>query len=178
MAHADIAPGEEPPRRHGALTLLRNASGHVLLVRTSYKGGRWQLPGGAAHKDEPPHLARRRELAEETGIDQSRTGDLILIDYTPPSTIGVEGLNVVFDGGTVPDDAVITLPGALPGEDEPELTDYAFVPPARLGEFCIEHQTRRIEAALAVLADPTAPRYLYLGSPPPEPEALEEPEEL
>jgi 8-oxo-dGTP pyrophosphatase MutT (NUDIX family) len=178
MAHADIAPGQEPPRRHGAKTLLRNESGDILLVRTRRKGGVWQLPGGGAYQNEPPHEARRRKFAEETGIDQPRTGDLILIDYTPPSATSGEGLNMLFNGGTVPDGAVITLPAALPGEDAPDITDYAFVPPDRLRDYCNEHQARRIEAALAVLADPTAPRYRYLGGPPPEPEEPQEPEEL
>lgn len=165
MAHADIRPAEDPPRRVGAPSLIRDTSGRVLLVRTSYGGGRWQLPGGAAHAGEPPHVARRRELDEETGLQQP-TGALLLVDYTPASQSGVERLDVVFDGGTVADGTLITLPEALPGEDEPELTDHAFVDPDRLAHYCGEHQTRRIRAALAVLADPRAPRYLYVGAPP------------
>lgn len=163
MAHADNA--QEPPRRHGALTLLRDQAGHVLLVQPSYTDRGWQLPGGGAHRGEAPHLAQLRELAEETGLAPRRAGALLLNDYTPPGR-REEGLNLVFDGGTVPPGTTVSLPPARPGEDEPELIAALFVAPARLRDYCNEHQTRRILAALAVLEDPTAPRYLVAGEVP------------
>lgn len=168
MTHADVPRGQDPRRRHGALTLVRDTGGSVLLVRTSYNG-RWQLPGGAAHADEPLPIAQARELLEETGL-RIHSRQLLVIDETPRSHSGsVEGLNVVFDGGAVPEDTVITLPEALPGQD-PELTDYKWVKPGGLHKVCNPQQTARIQAALKVLADPAAaPRYLYSGVTPCDP---------
>lgn len=60
-------------RRHthtGAYTILRNAAGHILLIRKTrgpYTGA-WDLPGGRIEWGESPETAARRELQEETGI--------------------------------------------------------------------------------------------------------------
>jgi hypothetical protein len=64
------------------------------------------------------------------------------------------------------DGTVITLPGVQPRETEPELIDFAFVPPDRLRDYANEPQAARIESALAVLADPAAPRYCVQGRAP------------
>lgn len=40
----------------------------ILLVRSWLSDGRWQLPGGGAHKHEDPKAAAIRELYEETGV--------------------------------------------------------------------------------------------------------------
>jgi 8-oxo-dGTP pyrophosphatase MutT (NUDIX family) len=170
MAHVDIAPCREPGRRHGALTLVRNRHGRVLLVRPSYTDGWYQLPGGAAHADEPPHVARWRELAEETGLHQPGTGALLLVDWMPanPEKDASEGLNLVFDGGVLDDDTAIVLPALLAGQEKPELTGWVWVPPDRLATYCEPYQYRRILAALAVLEDPTVQRYRVKGEMPPE----------
>ena len=132
MAHGDIPPDGEPPRRHGILTLPRNTQGDVLIVFPSYRGPReGQLPGGGSHMDEPPHKTRRREFLAETGIDQPRTGALLVVDYTPRSARGsVEGLNLVFDGksdpGRHPDH-----PARYPARPEEARTDRLQVRAAR-----------------------------------------------
>lgn len=51
----------------GALVLVRNQAGELLLVRQSYTRG-WSLPGGLLGRHEPPMQAAARELAEETGL--------------------------------------------------------------------------------------------------------------
>ncbi|MEK8173498.1 NUDIX domain-containing protein [Streptomyces sp. M19] len=66
--HADTDYTRPGHRRIGALLLIRNPAGHVLLVKPSYKPG-WLLVGGGAKRDEAPHLAARREAREETGWD-------------------------------------------------------------------------------------------------------------
>jgi 8-oxo-dGTP diphosphatase len=163
MAHADTNYAQPGHRRIGALLLIRNTAGHVLLVKPSYKPG-WVLPGGGAVPDELPHLAARREAIEETGLADLIPGDLLITDYVPanPETGSVEGLNLIFDGGTVPNGTGITLPAARPNE-EPELTDWAFVPPNRLPDYCKPYQHRRITAALAGLADPKQRGYRVEG---------------
>ncbi|MFG3026660.1 NUDIX domain-containing protein [Streptomyces sp. NPDC048254] len=163
MAHVDTDCTHPGERRLGALLLIRDAAGHVLLVKPSYKDG-WQLPGGGALPNEMPHLAARREGVEETGLTGLRPGDLLITDYVPanPALGAVEGINLVFDGGIVPGDTVIVLPAARPGT-EPELVDWAFVSPQQLGEFCKPYQKRRIQEALAALADPSRRGYRVEG---------------
>lgn len=163
MAHADIPPHRQPRRRIGCLILPRNHAGDVLLVKPSYRQG-WQPIGGAARQDETPYQAARREALEETGLPWT-PGALLLIDYTPATPRSVEGYNFVFDGGIVGEDIDITLPAIRPGDMQPELLDWAFISRAQLADYCNEHQTRRIEAAFTVLADPTKPRNLVEGRP-------------
>lgn len=163
MTHSDTDYAQPGHRRIGALVLIRNASGHVLLVKPSYKEG-WHLVGGGALPNELPHRAARREALEETGLADLVPGDLLITDYmrANPATSAVEGVNFVFDGGTVPDDTVITLPTAKAGE-EPELIDWAFVPADRLADYCMPYQMRRVAEALAALADPKRRGYRVEG---------------
>jgi ADP-ribose pyrophosphatase YjhB (NUDIX family) len=46
----------------GVSIILRNDAGEVLLVRHSYAGRRWTLPGGGVHRGEPPEQTARREM--------------------------------------------------------------------------------------------------------------------
>lgn len=64
-AHTDTDNAHPGHRRVGGLLLIRNAHGHVLLVKPSYRDG-WQLVGGAV-PNELPHLAARRRV-EETAL--------------------------------------------------------------------------------------------------------------
>jgi 8-oxo-dGTP pyrophosphatase MutT (NUDIX family) len=41
---------------------------HVLLVRHTYGGREWDLPGGRIRRDEPPASTARREMHEELGV--------------------------------------------------------------------------------------------------------------
>lgn len=163
--HKDTDYSSPPGRRIGALALIRDESGAVLMVKPSYKDGH-QLPGGAAHADEFPHVACAREVTEETRLTDFEPGRLLVVDYVPRNekTGTAEGINFVYDGGTIPNGTEITLPDAASGE-EPELNGYMFVPLYALGEFALPYQERRIRSAIAVLEDDRHSAYLVEGRP-------------
>jgi ADP-ribose pyrophosphatase YjhB (NUDIX family) len=66
-------------RTEGAHVLVREEEGRILVVRTTYLGPGWMLPGGRVERSETPHAAAIRETREETGIEV-RVDRLILID--------------------------------------------------------------------------------------------------
>ncbi|MEE1764392.1 NUDIX hydrolase [Streptomyces sp. SP18BB07] len=166
--HGDTDFTNPPRRRTGALAVIRDETGAVLMMQKGYKNGTFGLPGGCAHGDEAPHLACGREVSEETGLVFT-PGRLLVVDYVPRNeeTSVTEGLNLVFDGGTVPSNAVIVLPEPPPGE-EPELIGYEFVPLDQLSELAGGHTERRVRAAVAALEDPSRhPAFLVEGRPVP-----------
>lgn len=71
-------------KRVAADVLLKDTSGHVLLVNPTYKPG-WDLPGGMAEANEPPEDAATRELVEELGLRVTIRG-LLVIDWVAPPT--------------------------------------------------------------------------------------------
>jgi 8-oxo-dGTP pyrophosphatase MutT (NUDIX family) len=48
----------------------------VLLVRHTYGHRRWDLPGGALHRGEPPTTTATREMREELGVTVSEWREL------------------------------------------------------------------------------------------------------
>jgi 8-oxo-dGTP pyrophosphatase MutT (NUDIX family) len=66
------------PRKRGVKCLVTDAD-RVLLVRHTYGRRSWDVPGGAVKRGEPPHIAARREMREELGIqaaDWSLAGEI------------------------------------------------------------------------------------------------------
>jgi 8-oxo-dGTP diphosphatase len=68
----------------GAVAVIRDADGRVLLARHTYPVGRsrqeiWALPGGAVEKYESIPQALRRELAQELHLDIA-VDRLLLVD--------------------------------------------------------------------------------------------------
>ncbi len=55
-------------RTEGAHVFLTDDSGRVLVVRTTYLGPGWMLPGGRIERGETPHDGAARETQEETGL--------------------------------------------------------------------------------------------------------------
>ncbi|MFE0765138.1 NUDIX domain-containing protein [Streptomyces smyrnaeus] len=161
--HNNKRPGH---RRIGALLLIRNPEGDVLLVKPSYRT-HWQLVGGGVWTNELVPHAALREGFEEIKIADLEVGDLLAVDHIAanPASGAVEGLNFIFDGGVLPNDAPVILPDPAPGEEEPELTDWKFVPTNQLGDYCNPVQHSRICAALAALDDPSQRAYLAEGQP-------------
>jgi ADP-ribose pyrophosphatase YjhB (NUDIX family) len=66
-------------RTEGAHVLVADADGRILVVRTTYLGPGWMLPGGRVERSETPHRAAVRETREETGIEVTVDG-LVLVD--------------------------------------------------------------------------------------------------
>lgn len=66
-------------RTEGAHVLVSDAAGRILVVRTTYLGPGWMLPGGRVERGETPHAAAAREALEETGI-RVRVDRLLLVD--------------------------------------------------------------------------------------------------
>ena len=66
-------------RSEGTHVLVTDERGRLLVVRTTYLGPEWMLPGGRIERGETPHLAAEREALEETGIRVS-VERLVLID--------------------------------------------------------------------------------------------------
>lgn len=66
-------------RTEGAHVLVADAAGRILVVRTTYLGSGWMLPGGRVERSETPHHAAARETREETGLAVS-IDRLVLID--------------------------------------------------------------------------------------------------
>ncbi|MEU1627030.1 NUDIX hydrolase [Streptomyces sp. NPDC020096] len=159
--HTDTDFSNPPGRRIGALALIRNPAGNVLMVKPTYKKG-WILPGGSAHPDEHAYEACAREVREETGLPLT-PGRLLVVDYIPrdPHTKAAEGYSFVYDGGMAPEGIAITLPSLGSGEDR-ELSSYEFVPVYDLHAYAMPHQERRVRAAVAAL-DSGALTYLVEG---------------
>jgi 8-oxo-dGTP diphosphatase len=70
--------------KDGGGSLFRDEDGRVLLVDPVYKPT-WDLPGGAVEKEESPHAACRREVAEELGLDRP-PGRVLVVDWIPSRT--------------------------------------------------------------------------------------------
>lgn len=66
-------------RTEGAHVFATDDEGRILVVRTTYLGPEWMLPGGRVERGETPHAAAAREALEETGM-RVRVDRLLLVD--------------------------------------------------------------------------------------------------
>lgn len=135
-----------PRKRAISQMLLRDPDDRVLLCQLTYKQD-WDLPGGVVEVGESPQLAVAREVEEELGL-QVPAGPLLLTDWLPPWGGWDDALCLVFDGGvheaSVLDRVV---------KQAREIRSVAFCTPAEARERCTDFTARRVEAALAALAD-------------------------
>ncbi|TDD31888.1 NUDIX hydrolase [Actinomadura sp. KC06] len=101
--------------------LLTDTEDRVLLVKTHYRDD-WGLPGGVAEEGEPPHLACRREIGEELGLDRP-AGPLLAVDFATADGHRLRSMiYLIFDGGTLTGAPAITV-------QEDEIAEYAVLPP-------------------------------------------------
>ncbi|MEV6691432.1 NUDIX hydrolase [Micromonospora sp. NPDC051196] len=154
--HAHLAEGnaKQPRKRVGADVLIRNEQGHVLLVNPRYKPD-WDLPGGMAEANEPPHLAAQRELREELGIELS-VGRLLVVDWVAPHGPWDDSLMFVFDGGSLRSGEVANLRLA-----DGELLAFTFSPLDEAKELLRPYVWHRLASAISTPA--TECRYLLGG---------------
>ena len=73
-------------RIEGAHLLAKDEHGAILVVRTTYLGAGWMLPGGRVERGETPHAAAIRETVEETGL-AARVERLVLVDAHHPRDV-------------------------------------------------------------------------------------------
>lgn len=66
-------------RTEGAHILVEDEAGRVLVVRMTYMGSGWMLPGGRVERGETPEAAAVRETREETGLEV-RVDRLLLVE--------------------------------------------------------------------------------------------------
>jgi 8-oxo-dGTP diphosphatase len=78
-------------RVEGAHALVQDGEGRFLVVRPTYQGRSWSLPGGRIERGEIPEVTAARETREETGV-AVRVGRLRLVD-----TRRSIGVSFIFD---------------------------------------------------------------------------------
>jgi 8-oxo-dGTP diphosphatase len=122
-----------------AAGVILNSHGHVLLVKHSYGPLNWELPGGAAERDESPTETSVREVLEETGLRVS--AERLTGVYYERHGPGREAVHFVFLCRIV--DEVAT-----PRPDLDEVTACAYWPPETLPRPISDFTTRRIQHAL------------------------------
>ncbi len=106
-AHLAEGNATQPRKRVSADVILRDRSGRMLLVDPKYKPD-WDMPGGMAEANEPPHQAVQREITEELGLDL-RVGELLCVDWVAPHGPWDDLLAFIFDGGKLADEQIAGL---------------------------------------------------------------------
>ncbi|MFD7663032.1 NUDIX domain-containing protein [Streptomyces sp. NPDC059788] len=143
MTHSDIPHGQQPRTRVGALLLLTDAEGLLVLIQPRYKAGLF-LVGGARHADESPREAALRESREEVGLEIV-PGRKLLDYYSPPNPkTGAEAaVNYVYDGGVLDEGQLDSITLAVE-----EVLAWDRVRESRLDLFTTEPHAVIIRAAL------------------------------
>jgi ADP-ribose pyrophosphatase YjhB (NUDIX family) len=103
-------------RTEGAHVLVRDEEGRILVVRTTYLGPGWMLPGGRVERSETPHAAAARETREETGIEV-RVDRLVLVDAHRRRNVSFIYAGTVLGGTLEPQFGEIAEAGWLDREE-------------------------------------------------------------
>ena len=156
-AHLAEGNATQARKRVSADALLRDEAGRILLVNPKYKPG-WDIPGGMAEANEPPHLTVQRELREELNLTIT-PGPVLCIDWVSPHGPWDDLLAFIFDGGQL-DIQQIT---ALTIHDA-ELSAFEFCTPEHASQRLRPHVWRRLNAALTASHNGKT-QYLHDGNP-------------
>lgn len=131
-------------RSEGANLLATDETDRILVVRTTYLGPGWMLPGGRVERGETPQAAAVRETQEETGLEVV-VDRLVLVDAHRPSNVSFVFAGHVVGGTLEPQLGEIAAAGWVPRD---EIADAS-------------HQLRR----LLELIDAAGGGVAYLGLP-------------
>ena len=83
----------------GAVVLVRDGNGRILVARHTYRrGAPWGLPGGWVRRGESPAETIVRELREETALDVEITHPLTVRTESPAHMTVIYGARLI--GGT------------------------------------------------------------------------------
>ncbi|MEU8773680.1 NUDIX domain-containing protein [Streptomyces sp. NPDC048606] len=149
----------------GAVVLVTDTAGRVLVQSVDYRGGRL-LPGGAVDAGEAPAAAAAREMREELGVvgryPRGLAVDWIPSDTTafPPETGFPGEILHVYDGGTWTPERIDAV--RLP---EQEVTGIDFAEPADLPALMDAGCARRTLSALRARVNGSGPALLEDGRP-------------
>jgi 8-oxo-dGTP pyrophosphatase MutT (NUDIX family) len=144
-------------KRVGADVILRDRAGRLLLVDPTYKPD-WDVPGGMAEANEPPHEAARRELREELGLDLP-VSELLCVEWVPPHGPWDDSLMFVFDGGELSEEQIAGL-RIVDGE----LSEFRFCGSEEASGMLRPYVWRRVQAALEGLHTGRV-QYLFRTAP-------------
>jgi len=147
----------QPRKRVSADVIVRDRSGRILLVDPKYKPD-WDVPGGMAEANEPPHQAVRRELKEELGLDV-QVGSLLCVDWVSPHGPWDDLLAFVFDGGELGEGQIAGLKLI-----DDELAAFEFCTPEQAQQRLRPYVWRRVAVALDALTTGCL-QYLQDGYP-------------
>lgn len=103
-------------RTEGAHVLVIDAEGRVLVVRTTYLGPGWMLPGGRLEHGETPHDGAARETREETGL-RVEVDRLLLVDGRPGRDVSFVFAGRVVGGDLSPQFGEIAEAGWVPRDE-------------------------------------------------------------
>lgn len=158
--HALLQQGNatQPRKRVSADVILHDRARNILLVDPKYKPD-WDLPGGMAEANEPPHQAAQRELTEELGLELP-VGNLLCIDWVSPHGPWDDLLAFIFDGGVLDDSQVADLTLV-----DGELAGFKFCTEKQAQERLHPRVWRRAAAAIEALKTGNV-QYLQDGNTP------------
>lgn len=135
-------------RTEGAHVYVTDAAGRILVVRTTYLGPGWMLPGGRIESGETPHDGAARETLEETGL-----------------AVGVDRLLLV-DARRGRDTSFVFAAHVVGGELAPQFGEIAEAGWVDREEIAATSRSLR---ELLDLLDAAGERVTYLGLPRPRP---------
>lgn len=110
-----------PCKRISAGGIIRNADGHLLVVKPAYRKG-WLLPGGIVEPNESPAKGLIREVKEEVGLNCG-ISRLVCVDHVQTALNYGESIHFLFECMNWSIDQ-----GLAPAVKDPELLDVRFMP--------------------------------------------------